>query len=164
MAKVYKRSGPRLNLINSLRHSAHPSAKFCTAGSKNAKFCSVFDTSHSLLMHCGFKTKEHVGNVIVAAWATMIESRSHSDISLTRPLIFTQGSNIPKFGLMLDSEALQFRNEAMHLKFEFQWDKPRRQDNDYSISSPYLTYVAPSTLRIRHCDIVPMKNWPINCV
>ena len=42
----------------------------------------------------------------------MVELRSDSDTSPTPPLIFTHGSNISKFGLILTLEAFQFPNKA----------------------------------------------------
>ena len=64
-AKVYKMFGPRLNLINSLRHFAHASPKFHSA-SKSAKFCLNF-RHQSPLKQCSFEMEQYVGNLILRA-------------------------------------------------------------------------------------------------
>ena len=48
----------------------------------------------------------------------MIGFRSDSDNSPTPLLIFTQASNISKFGQILVFEVFQFLNNATRLKFE----------------------------------------------
>jgi len=111
-------------------------------------------------VYCGFKIKELVENLILLAWVTTIKLRSFSDISSTRSLIFAQGWDISKFGLILAFKAFKFRNKATQLKSETHvWT-----GNDYPILWSNLAYVASTTLRIRHCNIALMKNWPVKCI
>ena len=90
----------------------------------------------------------------------MIELRSDQDISATPLLLFTGGSNISKFGLILAFEALQFRDKAMNLKAE---DDVESSD-DSPIQSSYMVQVTPPTLRTDGSLTADRKTWHEKCV
>jgi len=81
--------------------------------------CCIF--RHQLhLTRSGFETEQDIENLKHLAGMRMIKLSFDPD-TLPTPAQFLRGSNSAKFGLSLAFEALQFRNEAMHLTANTAW-------------------------------------------